>query len=227
MLARALSRAAWKSVASVLLLAGVGAGAALSTRAANATTVAIFTWVATGPGPNTTANGTLTLSLPDSITTQTFDTGTLTSSAAAAMLTGLSFQYGNGLSVTLGDLTSKTINPIKWYTSAATNSNGLPDGVYLLAGFQLTGSKVFPGDPRAAIFTLTNPAGSQLLPGPSNVGLAGAGLTPFVGNPANDSGHWLLTSFVPAVPLPAALPLLLSGLAGLGGVVARRGRAEA
>lgn len=223
MLARIMSRAVWKYAATALVLALGGAWAG----AVSATTVATFAWVATGPGPVVTPSGTLTLSLPDSITTQTFDTGTLANSTAAfAMLTGLSYTYGNGLSVGLSDLTSESISPIKWYTSAATNTSGLT-GIYLLAGFQLAGSKVFPGDVRAANFGFTSSAGTQNGSGPSIIGPAFNGMTPFAGQgvATTDSGFWQLTSFqtgVAPVPVPAALPLLLSGLAGLGGVVARR-----
>jgi hypothetical protein len=234
MLAKILSRVAWKSVASTVVLAAVGGVAGLSSLAANATTVATFSWVSTSSsGGVVTPSGTLTLSLPDTITTQTFDTGTLGSSSAAfAMLTGLSYTYGNGLSIGLADVTSKSINPIKWYTSATTNTNGASPGpgVYLLAGFQLSGSKVFAGDPRAAIFTLGDSAGTQNLPGPSILGPGSNGLTPFVGPATSDAGYWQLTNFqtgVSAVPVPAALPLLISGLAGVGGMLARRRRASA
>jgi hypothetical protein len=40
-------------------------------------------------------------------------------------------------------------------------------------------------------------------------------------NGVNDAGYWQLTSLTP-VPLPAAFPLLLSGLAALGALRRRR-----
>jgi hypothetical protein len=208
------------------------AGASLVSNVANATTVATFEWVSTSSsGGITTPTGTLTLSLPDSITSQTFNTGSLGSSAnALALLTGFSYTYGNGLSVGLSNLnlTSSSVSPAQWITSYSTNTNGVATGFYLLAGFQLNGSKVFPGDSRAANFQLSNSAGIQNGPaGPSIIGAASNNMTPFVGPATVDAGYWRMTSFqtgVSPVPLPAALPLLLSGLLGFGGFTLRRRR---
>jgi len=216
-----------RTILSLCALTAMGVGLV-----ANATTVATFDWVSTSSsGGVATPTGSLTLSLPDSITTQTFNTGNLGSSASAlALLTGFSYTFGNGLSVGLTNLNlaSSSVNPAQWITSYSTNTNGAATGFYLLAGFQLTGSKVFAGDPRAATFQLSNSAGIQNGPsGPSIIGAASNNMTPFVGAPTVDAGYWRMTSFqtgVSPVPLPAALPLLLSGLLGFGGVAWRKRR---
>jgi hypothetical protein len=60
---------------------------------------------------------------------------------------------------------------------------------------------------------------------PTNVTQANNQLTPFSGQgtASNDFGYWKLNSLAP-VPLPAALPLLLSGLALTGALRAKVGR---
>jgi len=238
MIAKIGSRAVCKSAASVALLA-----VCLATGAANATTVATFNWVSSSVtgGSGVTPTGTLQLSLPDSITTQTFTTsGSLTPAQMLGSISSLSYTYSDGLSVGLANLSSTTaptspslFSSTAWYTSAPTTVtlfNGTTvNGVFLLAGFTLKGSKVFPGDTRAATFQLAEPAGTQ--GPPAAVGLDGNGITPFAGQgvASNDAGYWKLATLetgVPTVPVPAALPLLISGLAGFGGLLARRRRAS-
>jgi len=191
--------------------------------AANATTV-VFDWVSTSvtAGQTITPAGTLTLTLPNTVTTQTFNTGSLGSSAlAAADITGFAFEFSDGLSVGLSNLTSKSItentsvNPAayEWYTSNTVTTSGGPTGVYLITGFTLAGSKVFPGDPRAANFQIASSAGQVSLVGP-----ASNNITPFAGQGAAsvDAGYWELQSIqTSSVPLPAAGWMLVSGLAGL------------
>ena len=233
MVSRIVARISWRSIASAAVLA-----ASLSAGVANATTVATFTWVSSFVnGGSQTPTGTLQLSLPDTVTTQTFTTpspGSLTPAQMFSSITALSYTFGDGLSIGLADLNSTTASILPslfssttWYTSAPTTvslfTGGTATGVFLLSGFTLKGSKVFAGDSRAADFQLAEPAGQQ---NPANVGLDSNGITPFAGQgvATTDSGYWQLTG-VSTVPVPAALPLLFSGLAGLGGLIGRRRRA--
>jgi hypothetical protein len=208
-----------KTTAALAIAAAVGC-AALVPGAANATT-ATFSWISTfantAQNPPTTPTGTLTLTLPDSVTTQMFDTGNVAN--ALGMLTSLSYTFSDGINVTLPILTASVVNPPKWYTSNLLDPDGAgvaPTGYYLLAGFTLSSA---PGAVGGGTPNISNPAGLAGLPS-----LAGNSITPtFPPWSSNDSGYWVMTSFAPpAVPLPAALPLLLSGLAGVGGFVRRR-----
>jgi hypothetical protein len=198
------------------------AGVALSLlpfAAAQASSIVTFDWVSTSAsGGSTTPNGALTLTLPGTITTQTFDSGNLGSSAlAAADISAFSFEYSDGLSVGLSNLTARTVSPEKsgdwaWYTSDSVTPSGGPTGIYLITGFTLSGSKVFPGDPRAANFSIANTAGQLTLIAP-----ASNGITPFAGQgvASSDAGYWELSS-IQTVPLPATLWLFASGIVGLG-----------
>jgi hypothetical protein len=204
--------------------------------AANATTVT-FDWVNhsvnTGQSPATVPSGSLTLTLPDSVTTQTFSTGDLGSDAAAlAMISAFSYTFSDGITVDLSNVnlaTSEittpagTQDPNAWYTSNLVDpadgpAGAAPLGYYLLTGF------ILRGNASGGTFQIANPAGL-----PANVGLAGNTITPtFPPWSSNDSGYWRLSSFqTTVVPLPAALPLMLSGLASLGGLAAFRRRAAA
>ena len=186
--------------------------------AAHAATVATFNWV---PATPASASGSLTLSLPDTITTPTFNTGNLGSTAAAqAAITGLTYTYSNGLSVGLADLTTWSIPGNDFATSNSVTPAFGPLGIYLISDFTLTGSKVFPGDARAATFKLANAEGSANL-----VAYASNQMTPFAGQgvAANDAGYWRLSSFTTTpVPLPAAAWLLVSGAGVLAGFARRR-----
>jgi hypothetical protein len=205
--------------------------------AASATTVT-FEWINsfanTAQDPRTLPSGTLTLTLPNTITSQTFDTGNLgTGAAALAMITEFSYTFSDGITIGLGNLnlaTSSITTPAgpqaqnAWYTSNLVDPADGPDGISPLGYYLLTGF-ILKGTAGGGTFQIANPAGLQ--GPPSNVGLAGNTLTPtFPPWSSNDSGYWHMKSFdVAVVPLPAALPLLLSGLAAFGGVVTRRRRA--
>jgi hypothetical protein len=233
MLAKIGSRAAWKSVASAAVLA-IAALAGFTSGAANATTVATFQWVSSSSsGGVVTPSGTVSISLPDSILAAPFTTnpsppGTtpLTAAQMFASITGLIYTFGNGVTIGLGDLNSTTdvslpslFTSNAWFTSASTNTGGpAPGFFYLLTGMRLKGSKA------GGTFQLADPAGIPNLPGPSIISLDSHNLTPATGPATVDAGYWQLTSVNP-VPVPAALPLLFSGLAGLGGLIGRRRRA--
>jgi hypothetical protein len=186
-------------------------------RAADATTVATFEWISTGSvGGTVTPTGTLVLSLPDTITTPTFDTGIIGAAAAAPMLTAFSYTFGDETSIDLTDITPSTIAPLSWYTSSTNISAGAPGGsVYLLSGFTFSGLAGTPLN----FFQIANSAGTQNgEAGPSQVGASSNNLYTV------DSGYWRLSSFATAavVPLPAALPLLFAGLVAYGGLARRR-----
>jgi hypothetical protein len=213
--------------------------AAVGLSAAQAGTIDTFDWVTTSAVGGTTAvSGTLTLTLPG-ITTGT-GAGTFTSTNASAALaeaeiTGFSFTYSDGLSVGLADLTAPVSpatgsevvsSPYTWATSNDLSPvSGTPTGYYLITGFQLSGKKNFPPSGSGlATFSIANAAGLV-----GNVGPSSAGITPQAsqGVAANDAGYWVLNSSVTTpVPVPAALPLLLSGLAGFA-ALGRRRRAPA
>jgi hypothetical protein len=205
-----MGRVSFKIVAAALLVAAAGLAAPV-----RAATIAAFEWV---PVAGAGASGSLTLTLPDTVTSSTFNTGNLGAAAAQAAITGFNYTFSNSLVVGLSDLTSRSIASNTWVTSNAVTPAGGPLGIYLIAGFQLAGSKVFPGDSRAANFSIANAAGL-----PSLVAYDNNGVTPFVGAAANDAGYWRLNSFTAnPVPLPAAAWLLISGLGGLASFARRR-----
>jgi hypothetical protein len=217
-----------------LLLATAFAGAPL---AANATTVT-FEWInsswTTAQSPVTVPSGTLTLTLPDSITTQTFSTANLGSGAAAlAMITAFSYTASDGITIGLANVnmgTSQITTPAgpqtqnAWYTSNLVDPADGPAGVTPIGYYLLTGF-ILRGNIAGGTFQIANPAGTQ--GPPSNVALAGNTVTPtFPPWSSNDAGYWRMTSFdANVVPLPAALPLLVTSLAALGGLARFRRRA--
>jgi len=215
-----------KATVSSRRLLAIAAVATALPMGAHASVVETFDWVPIVENPSTrwttTPSGTLQLTLSSFALAGTSNPPNFgpyysgpSGSAATADITGFSYTAANGVSYNLGEVTSRTLgNPITttWQTSGLVTpapGNGDPfpaptAGYYLISGFTLSG----PG------FMMAN-----------NVGTAGAtyangvGNGDFTGPVYEDGGYWKL---VTPVPLPAALPLLLSGIGGLGMLARRR-----
>src|ERR1700685_2395073 len=101
-----LKRMAAAAALALALAVALGEPAA---HASNLETVVTFDWVSTSyttaDTHPVTPSGSLTLTLPGTITTQTFDTGNL-GAAAITDITAFSYTFSDGLSVGLSDLTS-------------------------------------------------------------------------------------------------------------------------
>ena len=185
-------------------------GAAVLTLApfvtAEASTLAQFEWV---DSSGSTGSGSLTLSLPGTITTPQFTVANATFSEVA----GFSYTFSSGLSVDLADLTVNTFSttPASWTTTTITSSTVGGSGIGdtdLTTGFIFSGSNNLKiAESQGTLF---------------NIQVANNLINPASGGVANDFGYWKLESLTP-VPLPAGLPLLLSGL----GIVAMRRRRPA
>jgi hypothetical protein len=203
--------------------------------AAQATVIETFDWVsgtnlAENPAANQTTqpSGTLQLSFSSfSLTTPTGNPNLgpyYTSGAGStATITGFSYTAADGLSANLSNLTSTqlTTSSANWSTSALVTPLAAPSaGYYLTSAFSFSGTTSV-GSP----FMFANAAGT-----------AGANFSNGVGNGDNtfnatstnpiiptitDGGYWKLET-VSAVPLPSALPLLLSGFGGLAAFARRR-----
>jgi hypothetical protein len=164
-------------------------------------------YITADPHP-VTPSGSLTLTLPGTITTQTFDTGNL-GAAAISDITAFTYTFSDGLSVGLS-------------SSDSTTPAGGPTGIYLISGFTLSGKKTYPPSGSGlAPFPIANTAGL-----PTNVALDANTLTPQAsqGTASNDAGYWELASLTEesTVPLPPGLPLLLTGVAALGLLLRQR-----
>jgi hypothetical protein len=186
---------------------------------ADASTIATFDWVSTSvTGGTGTPSGVLTLTLPSTVTTQTFNSGVYSTNALAlADLTSLSFTFADGDTISLSNvnLSTSTLSSKSWYSSYPVTP-GLPPatkGIYLINNFTLKGS-AFGGT-----FQLAEPASNLGTPSsPGVVATDSNNITPEAGDgvASVDAGYWELVSFqtnVP-VPLPASLWLLASALAG-------------
>jgi hypothetical protein len=208
--------------------------AAPAAHASNLETVVTFDWVSTSyttaDAHPVTPSGSLTLTLPGTITTQTFDTGNL-GAAAISDITAFTYTFSDGLSVGLSDLTSPvspatgkiTVSSDTWESSDTVSPAGGPTGIYLISGFNFSGKKTFPPPSSGlAPFQIANTAGL-----PTNVALDSNTLTPQAsqGSASTDAGYWELASFTEesTVPLPRGLPLLLTGLVALGLLLRRPG----
>jgi hypothetical protein len=201
----------------------------------NASTVdATFQWVPTTENPTTyttTPKGSLELQLSSFALTVISGANLgpnyyTSGSATTASIIAFSYVAGDGLTVGLSNLSSINLASTTWATSALdTPATGAQapspptQGYYLTSAFSVSGTT-----PQGSPFKIANAAG-----------VAGANYANGIGNGDNsfnattttpvipaiaDGGYWELES-VTAVPLPAPLPLLLTGLGGLG-ILARR-----
>lgn len=227
-----ISRIQQVSAVSRHLLAA-GAMATALPLAAHATVVETFDWVSgtntpENPGSAKTTNpsGTLQLTLSSFTLTTPPSNPNLgpyytSGTATTATISAFSYTAGDGLTVNLSNINPATESlTTTWATSALVTPSGTSSaGFYLISAFSFSGTT-----PQGSPFKIANAAG-----------IAGANYVSGVGNGGNafnattttpiipaitDGGYWELASAT-AVPLPAGLPLLLSGIGGLG-VLARR-----
>lgn len=179
---------------------------------AEASTVAVFTWVEASGSGSGAESGTLDLTLPGTITSSQFSVATASAGAAFADITSLQFKFSSGISISLSNITSDTFSSATptWATATVTNTTVGGTGLGttdLITGFTLAGASSLKLAEAQSMLT--------------NIQAVSAQINPASGGVANDSGYWKLQSLTP-VPLPAAMPLLLSGIAGLGALVRRR-----
>lgn len=170
---------------------------------AEAGTLAEFEWV---DASGSTGSGTLTISLPGAVTTPQFDVANATFSE----LTSFNYTFSSGLAVSLADLTSHTFtsSPVAWTTTTVTSTT---TGGSAVGDSDLTTRFIFSG---ANNLKIAESQGTLF-----NIQMDNNLINPASGGVSNDFGYWKLESLTP-VPLPAALPLLLSGL----GMIAVRRR---
>jgi hypothetical protein len=173
---------------------------------AEASTLAQFEWV---DASGSTGSGNLEISLPGTITTPQFDIG----NATFSQITGFDYTFSSGLTVNLADLTGHTFSetPASWTTTTVTSTTVGGSGI---GDSDLTTGFVFSGGNNLKI---AESQGTLF-----NIQVANNLINPASGGVSNDFGYWKLESLTP-VPLPAALPLLLSGL----GMIAMRRRRPA
>jgi hypothetical protein len=177
---------------------------------AQADTIATFNWVENSGSGSQAESGSLTLELPGT-ESNPFAVGfTQASTTAAPDLTALNYTFSNGTTIGLSNLTSFVF----------TNSSGSPitSGSWATTtsghgGFGVGTTDLITG------FVFSDASGQKIaesLSSTSTLGLASNQM-----NGVNDSGYWKLNSLT-SVPLPAGLPLLLSGLGVLGAMRRRR-----
>jgi hypothetical protein len=196
-----------------------------------------FDWVPTveDSSPPTTgiASGSLTIDLsswtlmtpaPNPNLGAYFTSGT----AIQGTITAFSFTSGNGLTADLADLSTTTVGngnteaPVVWATSStdtpaagAQSPAGTPTaGYYLISPFSVSGDTA-GGTPFMVANGGPGTAGATFANGIPN---ADVNFNPDGSLPGlENGGYWE----VAPVPLPAGLPMLLSGLALLGWIMRR------
>lgn len=183
------------------------------------------------PGPST-AHGGITLDISPWTLTAISGNGLgpnyyTSGSAVTATITAISYTAGDGQTVdSLSDLSTTTLGATVWATSAidepATGAQAPsppPAGYYLISAFNLSGTT-----DQGAPIKFANAAGTAGASYGNGIDASGIGngdvtdnaMGAFTGT--ETGGYWEVST----VPLPAGLPLLLSGLALLGWF-ARRG----
>jgi hypothetical protein len=208
----------------------LGIAAVMAAGLAHAETVNL-TWVPISENPatagvNSTTHGTITLSISPWTLTPISGNGLgpnyfTSSSAVTATITGISYTAGDGQTIdSLSDLSSALLSSRLWTTSAVDKpATGAQAPVAPPAGYYLTTAFSFSGhtDQGSSVMFSNNSgtAGANFGDGIHASGIGNGGVTDGAFGSSRgiaDGGYWQVTP----VPLPAGLPLLLTGLSAFG-----------